>query len=54
MQVNDYVLGASLGTGSTHDFWRVADVRIEAGRRCSIEPVDRVERVQHDGSPFPR
>ncbi|HJL04080.1 MAG TPA: hypothetical protein RMH85_26155 [Polyangiaceae bacterium LLY-WYZ-15_(1-7)] len=42
------------GTGSTHDFWRVADVRIEAGRRCSIEPVDRVERVQHDGSPFPR
>ena len=34
------------GTGSTHDFWRVADVRIEAGRRCSIEPVDRVERVQ--------
>ena len=38
--------------GSMHDFWRVADVTIR-GDTCSISEIGRVDRVNHDGAPFP-
>lgn len=41
------------GRGSSHDFWRVADVEVGGGT-CRVAPLDAVRSERHDGSPFPR